>query len=498
MRFIQHKYFPYCLLALLAVPLFFLSIYDFQTWGDDFAQYIKEALNLAHGKPYYLSAYIFNPHNTIYAPPQYPPGYPLMLIPIVSIWGISYRAIDYYNTCITVGLLFSLFAFFRKRSGMVASICLSVLITYSGYLVRLKGNALSDLPCLLFVVLYLTSRNAAIFSRKRITLLIFLAAAAMLIRTQAALLLVSEAIYFLFSAISAMIKERKITTHQFTNSPALFIIAGGLALFLFLDKVIFPAPTSTVGFYNQFIHSALQTPVVDTAKNNFSILLQQIAQLFHYETYYAFPKALMSLIESAAVTFTFAGFIISASEKLTIDHIFFVLMCLLTLYYPVHDCRYLLPAQPLLFYYCYISIKALLPAIPKIKYGTAAIILTVICVAVGADDLKNSATTVPPGCIPHQNDLAAFQYLDRHINNGEIVVFTKPRLLALYTSVRSVNTSWTFTMEQNKTYFDSLHAKYLLIVDGLDDGYFKPYVHHFEHPIDSNSIADGYTLYTLR
>ena len=63
--------------------------------GDDYAQYIKEASNIAHGIPYYRSNYIFNPLNPDYAPPAYPPGFPLLLAPVVNVFGIAIRPMLY-------------------------------------------------------------------------------------------------------------------------------------------------------------------------------------------------------------------------------------------------------------------------------------------------------------------------------------------------------------------------------------------------------------------
>ena len=98
MYLFKNRFSIYLLLPVFCIPLFFLNIYDVHSWGDDFAQYIREALNIATGKPYYLSNYIYNPYNPTYAPPQYPPGFPFMLAPIVKIWGVSIRAMCYFNT----------------------------------------------------------------------------------------------------------------------------------------------------------------------------------------------------------------------------------------------------------------------------------------------------------------------------------------------------------------------------------------------------------------
>src|SRR4051794_26067874 len=94
----SHKYLPYLVLLLLSIPLFFMNIHEGHALGDDFAQYIKEAMNIAHGKPFYESNYIYNKYNTEYAPAQYPPGFPLMLAPVIGSRALSFPVLFYFNS----------------------------------------------------------------------------------------------------------------------------------------------------------------------------------------------------------------------------------------------------------------------------------------------------------------------------------------------------------------------------------------------------------------
>src|ERR1051325_3929775 len=92
------KFLPWFILSLFSVPLFFIGVVDVHGWGDDFAQYIKEAQNIANGRPFYESAYIYNPNNPVYAPHHYPPGFPLLMAPIVKQFGISIRPLLYLTS----------------------------------------------------------------------------------------------------------------------------------------------------------------------------------------------------------------------------------------------------------------------------------------------------------------------------------------------------------------------------------------------------------------
>ena len=128
----------YGLLLLLSVPLFFLSISDEHSWGDDFAQYIKEALNIAQGKPFYTSGYIYNPYNPLYAPPQYPPGFPLLLAPVVRYFGVAIRPMLYFNSLLCAVLILTAYKFFKQRMGALKAVLLSLAVGYSNYIINLN------------------------------------------------------------------------------------------------------------------------------------------------------------------------------------------------------------------------------------------------------------------------------------------------------------------------------------------------------------------------
>ena len=128
-------------------------------WGDDYAQYIREALNLVNGIPFYESSYIYNPLNPEYAPPNYPPGFPLLLAPVVAITGTAIQPMLYLISILLVALLFILYAYYQKHMGLIAAACLSVLSVYCGAVMDLKSHVLSDLPLLVFVSLYFLFRE---------------------------------------------------------------------------------------------------------------------------------------------------------------------------------------------------------------------------------------------------------------------------------------------------------------------------------------------------
>src|SRR5262249_23686248 len=81
----------------LIAAAFALAILTFQLalwapkvdWGGDFAQYIIHARNLAEGRSYTDTGYLYEP-TTYHAPRHYPPGFPLMMAPIWASKGLDF------------------------------------------------------------------------------------------------------------------------------------------------------------------------------------------------------------------------------------------------------------------------------------------------------------------------------------------------------------------------------------------------------------------------
>jgi len=488
---------PLLVLLIFSIFLFFINIHNtHSTGGDDYAQYIKEAQNIAQGKPYYQSNYVFNKYNYYYAPPQYPPGFPLLLAPVVKYCGIEIRPLCHFNTVIAAFILFALFFYFRRFTSTLAAVCLAIVISYSQCLIDLKQSVLSDASALLFVLLYLIARNAETFTWKRITLLILFATMAILIRTQSILLLLAEAVFIVCSLINQSVKEKRLSPGAALKSPSLAVITGSLLLSLLLNKTIFYCPTSAGGFYVNYLQTVLQKGIPSIIRDNSGALLTAITNLFHYDTDHGLRTAMVTVMESAGLVFCCLGFIMSITKRLAFDDIFFVLVCGLVLYYPIHDTRYFFPVIPVVFYYCYIALVKMTPVVTSVRLRYIAVLLTFTYIFAGLLYLRS--TTKPPyGYVPELKDKQAFNYIIQHVGDKDIILTSRPRLVTLYTNKRCIIHAWQYPYEVNKRVFDSLHVKYLLL-NGIVDDYYLDYLHHYGHPKDSTVIAPGYVLYILR
>jgi len=490
--------YPFIILLLLSIPLFFLNISDRHGWGDDFAQYIKEALNIANGVPFYQSNYIYNALNPEYSPPQYPPGFPLLLWPVIKLWGVSFIALCYFNTVLLALLLLALYTYFSKHTSTTIAICLSVLICYSQVLLELKKDVLADTPCLLFITLYMSFRNTTDFSWRRIGTLILFAVFAIQCRSQAIFVIAAEGIYLCLRIAGILIRERRIALKNPEIIALSYVIAGTILVNFILDKIIFPTPVSTSAFYNSFFHRAQSWNLKNIANDYTSYLFSKISIFFNYNVHNGYRRAAVAFISGMGLSFVLLGFIINVSRRIRLEEIFFAIICMLIIFYPCRDTRYILPAVPMMFLYFYTTMHLVLQGIKKNRPDISFTLLTVFILGVGFEYFKSAATELTPGTILQERDKVAMKYITTHVSDHDIIVFSKPRMLTLFTNKRCIVTAWQISQERNKKIFDSMQVKYLLLLEGMDNEYFKTYLHEVQHPVDSVVIAQGYTLYSLR
>lgn len=124
------------------------------SWGDDWTMYVNHALNLAQGRPYTFPGYIFNPMYPDYAPTAYPAGYPLLLAPVVGIWGLNLTALKIVNLLCLAGGLYLTWYWLQSRLSPVSALVIPLMIGVAPYFWDMRDNLLSDIPHMAFSVLF--------------------------------------------------------------------------------------------------------------------------------------------------------------------------------------------------------------------------------------------------------------------------------------------------------------------------------------------------------
>jgi hypothetical protein len=119
--------------------------------ADDFAAYVMHAANLVEGRPYSDIHYVPNPAAVGFAPAHgYPPVYPLILAPVYKIWGLNLRAMK-IMTVLCFGIFMGVFSLLFEDALPSWAVSASLLIM--GLNVAFweqRDYVLSEFPYLMF------------------------------------------------------------------------------------------------------------------------------------------------------------------------------------------------------------------------------------------------------------------------------------------------------------------------------------------------------------
>ncbi|MDX1531681.1 MAG: hypothetical protein R3362_09160, partial [Rhodothermales bacterium] len=156
-RFLCEGRFHYVVGALVA-GIFAVHLVTFPDelplfYGDPY-QYLLHAENLVEGRPYAATGYIQSPDWYV-APVAYPPGFPLLLAPVIALFGIDLMAVGALLTLAFVGGLWALAALLRGALPRPYVIGLVLVVGLHPYFWKFKLLPLSELPFLCAVALCL-------------------------------------------------------------------------------------------------------------------------------------------------------------------------------------------------------------------------------------------------------------------------------------------------------------------------------------------------------
>lgn len=490
----------YIIIAVCCIPLFYLGIYDVHSWGDDFAQYIREAINIANGEPYYKAEYVFNPLNPDYGPPQYPPGFPILLAPVVKIWGIAFKPMLYLIAGCLAALVFVLYHFFKHHTKHdITAICLALICVYSGGVLELKSNILSDIPCWLFTATYITIRQRKDLKLAHIILAVLAATMAILIRSQALLILAAEAILLFITTASIVLKDKKVPIKSILQSTSFQILVSTTALFIICNYILFPTPKSGLSYYNNLLQYHEGTWLLAIQENAYYLYQLLIRNYQYFPWDVKFPLIFSQSIPYGIFVLAILGYITSLRKKPNYLNIYFTIsVVLLIILSQRQGIRFILYILPIYLLYAYFILKQIVSENLKINGVVLAVLFTIIYFNLAEDELRVAQGPAPDNYIPGDNEQLVFEYLKKNVDDNEVVVFNKPRLLSLVTKKKAIVHASHLSFAENRELFDKVGVKHILIADELNDGYMQHYISELNVAVDTVQLSEGYTLYKIR
>ncbi|MGP8243122.1 MAG: hypothetical protein ACLQVN_01225 [Bryobacteraceae bacterium] len=443
------KWDLFAVLALLAVliPTYWLTVRPGQDWGGDFSQYIAHARNLAFGRPYSETSYqVTLPEAAIHMPANYPPVFPLLLAPIYRAYGLNYLPMKTLVQALLLAACICLYALARLRGlKPLPSAAAAAAFALSGLVLGIKDSIVSDTAYLLFASLTL-ALLAFVEQRNWDGARPLLAAAIVL---PPMLLTYGSRSVGLSLALTVLVSE--IVRHR---RPRIF---GVVTLLGFAAGVVLLALTlyDSRAYGNQFrLHLAAYW-------GNLKYYLHAPAYLWAGS-----PALLRYTLAAATGVIVFGEWLRRLAANCSIVEIYVPCAMLpLLVYSSAPGARYLLPVLMLYFIYLFEGIEFLAakwPALSRVLPAATVAVLAIGCLA----NLRGMERgPFPQG--PEQPTFTGLRrYLSAHLDSHDLLISWNPRVLALYTGLRSAWYPETSDDAALDAYFRRTGASYLLLYSG--------------------------------
>src|SRR5262245_6699308 len=399
--------------VILAVGGFFsATIREGHGWGDDFSQYILHARNIAEGVSYQQTGYIYNPALATLGPQTYPPVFPFLLSPIYKIWGLNLTAMKMGIVALFLLSLAAIFSAFRKYLPWPHLVALLAVIGFNPYIWQFKDNIVSDLPFLLLIYfgLFLINR---VYETDRTDPP----------RTNDALL-ISLAIYLAYGARSIglallvcllaydLLKNRRPTAFAIKVA----VITG---TFVFVQSAFLHSDSAYAD------HLGINPSGVIGRVSEYT---SELSGLLAGESNKVFRLSLVVAISGLAIV----GYFTRVIRKITLFELFPVVYLFRLLILPMPtDSRFLFPVIPLYLFYAFLGVRK----VSRSRKAESLVLLTMLVVILAAYFAQYARLDYGPirEGVARSETRQLFDYIRNETSESDVLVFRKPRALALFT-----------------------------------------------------------------
>jgi hypothetical protein len=396
------------------LPSLFIWPQHGHDWGDDFALYIIQAQELTGGFSMPGHGYIYNPLRPTLGPPEYPWGFPILLAPVVALFGPDMATLQVFMKLVHLALFLSIFGLLRASLPWWVAAMGTLALAYNPIFLELRTELMSDLPFTLWVVVCL----CLLLSKHR-----FATAGAVLAGMAA--VLTREAGMALAIGLCAMWLLMRFRPEWCANHvpmQRLALVAGSTLLAFIAQRI-----KATAGYGHQFSHYDLPRVLATNAEYLTEVLAYRLF-LHTYDQCHTLAIVGIALFGLAVVV----GFIITAKRAIGPAHLVLAAFIGLFLLFPfsARGFRFVLPMLPFLFLFGLMALRA----VPRI--GPAlALALPLLVLQQNHSLLVRMAEAdsfVPEG--PQRTEaVEAFAFVRDSLPTHARIMFLKPRALALYT-----------------------------------------------------------------
>ena len=471
----------YALAGVLACVGFFhvATIREGHTWGDDFSAYIHHAKNLVEGRPYAQIGYIPNPANLI-APRSYPPVFPCLLAPVYAWFGLNLTAMKIeLILCFLLSLLMIFFVL-RELTDPSSAVAVTALVGFNPYFWEFKDEILSDIPFLFLtyttIFLILRADRPSTPSRRRLLDGLLAGVTALLAcetRTVGVVLVAAV-------VVTDLIRFRRPTMRTWL---------------VVLPVIVFKALTLSAAHGESGYFTQLRTSFnPHLAWINADFYSREIRDLWR-NGYTRGPMRAIFLAMNGLAGLGYGRRLLRPSQhhprwegsvaarwgrdrKTSLCEIFLLLYGVMTFLWPLYQgIRLFIPLIPLYIFYAAVGLEWVADRCRRPSARPAqAVMLALISTSYLARYTTLDYGPIREG-VGRPETVELLDYLKRESPPEAVVIFAKPRLLALWTD-RKASVYHEAPDEELLGYFDRIGAEYAITAKGFteDQARFRPFL----------------------
>jgi hypothetical protein len=424
----MRKLSEYGAILILLIPLFFINIKSTHDWGDDFAQYLHQAKNITQEKNLNETGYLFNKDYFI-GPIAYPPGFPLLLAPIVNNFELDFKVLNYYMSLFWLLSCFFGFLILRARLSFFSSMAITLIIAYNPQMINFKTEVVSDYPftCFSLIVLFLLNQKPSILLSILTGLLI-----GFLIHIRS-IGIIMVPVFIIHQLL--LLKKGEFTAKLIFQTSLLGILSAGIAATTIL--LMFPVNTNYPGLFeaNNLWLNWNQQASYNTDK------IFMFFRWFNLEAFFYIGV----ISGSALIVFSILGYLQELRKRKFSPILLFFTFYLLVIISYKYGNTGLRFMYPLLFIFFLFSAEALKKTLYSfqlyqawLKYVFMVLILFSYSFEIKTI-IKTTDTPYEGPCTPMAEE--AFAYIRKEVPADAVIHFDKPRALALFTDRKSFVTN---------------------------------------------------------
>jgi len=477
--------------VILFIPLLFLGSHTSHDWGDDFAQYIHQAENIVNGISQSETGYVYNPLNTEIGAHAYPIGFPLLLAPIYAIAGNNMMAFTTYISVIYIILGLLLVTFYQKYFPPLIALVLSFVFLYSPRMLLFKGEVVSDIPFTALLVL-----NFILYQKLKPGNLLQMIMLALV--TGFMLAMRPAGIMF----VAAIIMEQLVALCKQKTKVRDFIIITGILtiipilIYFILNIIIFKIPSGgSIRDYLTYFSTG----------NSIHFISENLVHQIKVLRYFLIPetgtfKGFSFILGALMMALILWGFVKRMRKNPDVMDWFFIFYCIILLIYPknTNAFRLMIPLGFIFLFYAATSIKTIkiIAEMSAWKKAVAIGIIILFMFIPGIFNIARSGDKILEG--PQQeSSIEMFSYIRSNVPAEAVIVFAKPRALALYTRCQSMADPRSTDLVQINNQIMEAKATYLLIQDKLTNAPMKQYALKMRNRITKRWENKDFVLYKI-